>query len=99
GQLRDRVRDDWRKDRRHEGVRAPGIDDRIGNLSGLMRDQLSPDCVSLGPDIFTFVVEALTQRVDDNAKWEAVEPGDDAAIEPRRTGIHGDRMALTGLAH
>ena len=36
--------------------------------------------------------------VDDDAEDDAVEPGDDAAVEFRRAGVDGDRVALRGIA-
>ena len=45
-----------------------GIDDRVGHLIRLLRDQPTPDGVTLGPEILTLVVEPLGVTVDHDAK-------------------------------
>ena len=79
-------------------LRALRIDDRERHLVRLPGHQASPDSVALRPEVFALVVEALAVRVDDDAERDAVEPGDDAAIESGRPRIDGNRVALARIA-
>ena len=48
-----------------DGMNRPrdfGIDDRIGDLIGLLRDEASPDRVALRPEVLALVVEAFGMR-------------------------------------
>ena len=74
------------------------IEDDVGDLVGLGGDQPAPDRVALRPDVLALVVEALRVLVDDDAEHDAVEAGDDAAVEFRRAGVDRDRMALRRIA-
>ena len=74
------------------------IDDRIGDLVRLLRDQAAPDRIALRPDILAFVVEALAVAVDHDAEHDAVEPRGDAAVEFRRARVKRDGVALGRIA-
>ena len=89
---------DRRKQRRHEAGHDAGVEDDIGDLIGLGGDQPAPDRVALRPDILALVVKALGMLVDDDAEYDRVVAGDDAAVELRRAGIDRNRMALGGIA-
>src|SRR6266403_5787241 len=51
GELGNAVGPDWRKQRRHETVENSRVENNVGDLVGLCRDQAAPDGVALGPDI------------------------------------------------
>ena len=98
GQLADRVGADRREHRGHEQLLALAVDDRVGDLVLLLRDQPAPDRVALGPDVLALVIEPLGRLVHHDAERHAVEPGADAAIEFRRAGVDGDGVALRRIA-
>ena len=98
GQLPDRTGGDWRIERGNESADRLRVDDREGELIRLLRDQPAPDRISLRPEVLAFVVEALRLRVHGDAERDAVDARDDAAVEARRAGIDGDRMALGRIA-
>ncbi len=97
-QFADGRRFDRREDRRHEQVDRFGVDDRIGDLPRLLRDQAAPDGVALGPGVLALVVEAFALAVDHDAEDHAVEPRGDTAVEARRPRVDGDRVALRRIA-
>ena len=74
------------------------VEDDVGDLVRLLRDEPAPDRVALRPDILALVVEALGVLVDDDAEDDAVEPGDDAAVEFRRARVDRDGVALRRIA-
>ncbi len=49
-------------------VTTVGVEDDVGDLVGLRRDQAAPDRVALRPDVLALVVEALGVLVDDDAE-------------------------------
>ena len=93
GRARDR-----RKQRRHEARHHAGVEDDVGDLAGLRRDQPAPDCIALRPDVLALVIEALRIPVDDDAEHHRVMARDDAAVEFRRARVDRHRMALRGIA-
>src|SRR6202158_6259587 len=58
GQLRERAGADRREHRRHEEALGLGVDDAIGDLARLLRDEAAPDRVALRPQVLALVVEA-----------------------------------------
>ena len=50
-----------------------GIEDDVGDLVGLRRDQPAPDRVALRPDVLALVVESLRMLVDDDAEHDGVD--------------------------
>ena len=89
---------DRRKERRHEHRDDGGVEDDVGDLVRLRRDQPAPDRVALRPDVLALVVEALRVLVDDDAEDHAVVPRDDAAVVFRRARVDRDRVALGRIA-
>src|SRR3970040_567026 len=87
-----------RKYRGHEMRQCFGIDDGIGDLLRLIGDELSPDRVTLRPEVFALVVEAFDVFVDDDAKRRAVEARHDAAVELRRARIERYGVATARIA-
>src|SRR5687767_7856126 len=94
GQFRNARCRNRRKNGWHESTDSFRIDDRIGNLILLLRYEASPDCITLRPQIFAFVVKALRPFVNDNAEWHAVEACHDTTVEFRRAAVDGYSMAL-----
>ncbi|GBF25806.1 hypothetical protein MnTg02_00840 [bacterium MnTg02] len=76
-----------------------GIDNRVGNLTGLPGDQQPPYGVALRPNIFSLVVKPLAVLVHDNRINNAVDPRANPAIIFWRPPIDGDGVALIGFAH
>src|SRR3989338_9076674 len=95
--------DGWRLDRRVDrGYEAPdrlGVDDAVGDLIRLSRDEPAPDRVARGPEVFPLVVEAPALAVDRDAEGNAVEPGDDTAVEFWSAAVDGDGMAAARIAY
>src|SRR5439155_1103586 len=74
------------------------IDDRVGDLAGLLGHEAAPDGVALGPEIFSLVVEARAVAVHHDAERHRIDPRDDAAVELRRASVDRDRVALPRVA-
>ena len=68
GKLVDGLSDDGWKDRWNETAEGLRVDDGVGDLAGLLRDETPPYGIALGPEVLAFVVEALAVLVDDNAE-------------------------------
>src|SRR5687767_2483727 len=73
-----------------------GVDDRVGDLIRLVRNQTAPNRVALRPEVFAFVIKAFHISIDYDPERRAVEAGYDAAVELRRACIerHGMTAAL-----
>ena len=99
GKFRNRVCFNRRKHRRHEMRQPFGVNDRVGNLIRLARNEPAPDRIALGPEIFTLVVEALGLFVDDDAEWNAVKTRDDAAVKFWCPSIERDRVAAAWITN
>src|SRR6202034_535625 len=74
------------------------VPDRVRDLAGLAGDVAAPDRVPLWPEILALVVETAATGVDDDAERDRVEPGGDAAVEPGRPRVDGDRVKAPFLA-
>ena len=64
------------------------------DLIWLISDQSTPDRIAFRPDIFTLIIEPIAVLVDDDGKRNAVEAGDNTAVEFRRTAVNRNRMTL-----
>ena len=53
--------------------------------------------VALGPDVLALVSEPLAAAVDDDARGDRVDAGDDPAVEARAAGVDGHGMEPRGV--
>ena len=78
----------------HEAADRFGVDDGMRDLPWLLRHQAAPDGIALGPEVFALVVKTLRFTVHHHAERDAVQPGADAAVVQRRTGVDGHHVGL-----
>lgn len=83
---------------RHERAKRFRVEDDVGDLAGLRRNEPAPNRVASRPRIFTHIVKTLRVPVHDDAEDHAVKARDDAAVELRRAGVNRDGVALSRIA-
>ena len=81
-----------------EAVDSLGIYDAKCLLPRLRGDQASPDGVSLRPDVFSFVIKAPRQLIDNDPKRDGVEPSNDAAVKFWRASVHRNGVKSPWIA-
>ena len=87
-----------REHRRHEAADRLGVDQRIANLRRLLRDEPSPDRISLRPEVLALVVETLRVAIDDDAERHAVDARADAAVVQGCPRVDRHGVALRRIA-
>ena len=94
----ERIGGDGRIERGDELPLDLPIEDGVGDLIRLLRDETAPNRIALGPKVFALVVKTFGEAVDDDAEGDRIEPGHDPAVELRRTRIDCDRMESARIA-
>ena len=84
--------------RRHEAADGFGVDDRITDLSRLLRNEAAPDGITLRPEIFALVVETFGIAIEHDAQRDAIHARADAAVVQRRARVDGHAMRLRDIA-
>ncbi|MNF83069.1 hypothetical protein D3C84_653830 [compost metagenome] len=87
-----------REHRRHEAAKRLLVDNRVGLLVGLSRNQTAPNRITLGPEILTLIVKPFAIAVDNHAQGHAVDAGTDTAVVKRSPGVDGNHMCLSRVA-
>ena len=85
-------------ERRQKAIEHPRIDDRKRRLVRLLGDQPTPDGIALRPEILALVVKTFARFVDRNPERNRIQPGGDAAVEPRCPSVECHGMEALRIA-